>query len=62
MDPITAWALAAKAIAEMITEIVRGQPVETRAQMWKWWVEDQERWRRVFHIDTGISQDVAKKP
>lgn len=51
MDPVTAVALATKAIAEMITEIVRGQPPEVRAQAWTWWVEDQKRWRRVLHLD-----------
>jgi hypothetical protein len=35
VDPVTALALAAKAIAEMITEIVRGQPPEVRKQAWE---------------------------
>lgn len=51
MDPITAWALATKAIAEMVTEIVRGQPAEVRKQAWEWWLEDQKRWRRAFKLD-----------
>lgn len=51
MDPLTAWALATKAVAEMITEIVRGQPPELRAQAWAWWQKDMERWRRFFHLD-----------
>lgn len=50
MDPVTAALLAAKAIAEMITEIVKGQPDEVRAKAWAWWVEDQERWRRLLKV------------
>ncbi len=49
-DPITAWALAVKAIAEMITEIVRGQPDDVRKQAWQWWIEDQARWRKLFKL------------
>lgn len=51
MDPITAWAMAVKAIAEMITEIVRGQPPEVRQKAWEWWLRDHERMRKLFHID-----------
>lgn len=46
-----AWALAVKAIAEMITEIVKGQPPAEKAKIWQWYVEDQERWRRIFKLD-----------
>lgn len=51
MDPITASALAIKAIAEMITEIVKGQPAEVKAKAWEWWVTDVERWRKFWKID-----------
>jgi len=51
MDPVTAWALATKAIAEMITEIVKDQPPDVRAKAWDWWVADQERWRKALHLD-----------
>jgi len=51
MDPVTAWAMAVKAIAEMVTEIVKGQPPEERAKIWAWYVADQERWRKLFKID-----------
>lgn len=50
MDPITAFALAAKAIAEMITELVKGQPPEVRAKAWEWWLADQTRWRKWLHL------------
>jgi hypothetical protein len=45
MDPITAVALAVKATAEMVTEIVKGQPPDVRAQAWQWWMEDTKFWR-----------------
>ncbi len=51
MEPISAWAMATKAIAEMITEIVKGQSPETKAQLWAWFIADQERWRRWLHLD-----------
>lgn len=53
MDPLTAWAMAVKAIAEMITEIVKGQPPEVRAQAWEWWQKDHERMRRFFKLNDG---------
>lgn len=51
MDPATAFALATKAIAEMITEIVRGQPEDVKKQAWDWWMQDQQRWRKFFKLD-----------
>ena len=52
MDPVTAGALAIKAIAEMITEIVKGQPPEVKAKAWAWWEADMDRWRKFFKLDT----------
>lgn len=51
MDPITASALAIKAIAEMVTEIVRGQPPEFRAKVYEWYVADVEKIRRLLKLD-----------
>lgn len=51
MDPVTAGALAIKAIAEMITEIVKGQPDDVKKQVWEWWVTDMERFRKFWKID-----------
>ena len=50
MDPITAWALAIKATAEMVTEIVRGQPPELRARVWEWYVADIATIRKLLKI------------
>jgi hypothetical protein len=50
MDPVTAVALAAKAIAEMITEAMRGQTAEQRATMWAWYIKDVEWWRGLFTL------------
>lgn len=50
MDPLTAWALAVKAIAELVTEIVKDQPADVKAQAWEWWKQDQERIRKWFHL------------
>jgi hypothetical protein len=51
MDPATAFALAIKAVAELVTEIIKGQPAAERAKMWEWYVADQERWRKLFKLD-----------
>ena len=48
MDPISAWALAVKAVAEMITEIVKGQPQEFKAKAWERWDADLELVRAWF--------------
>lgn len=52
MDPINVWALAVKAIAEMVTEIVKGQSPEQKQQIWEWFIHDQERWRKLLKLDT----------
>jgi len=47
MDPVTAFLLAVKAFCEMVTEIERGQPIESRAAAWARWdkfVAGIERW------------------
>lgn len=51
MDPITATALAVKAVAELLCEMIKGQGPEEKAQMWKWYVEDMERFRKFWKID-----------
>lgn len=48
---LIAWAEATKAVAEMVTEIVKGQPDDVRKAAWEWWKTDQERWRRWLHLD-----------
>lgn len=58
MDPLTAWALALKAIAEMITEVVRDQPPEVRAQAWKWWLEDTAWWRKALRLEQAGPREV----
>jgi hypothetical protein len=50
MDPVTAVALAMKAIAEMVTAIVAGQPPEVKKQIWEWYVEDQKVIRGWFTL------------
>lgn len=50
MDPVTAWALATKAIAEMVTAMVQGQSPEQKQKIWDWFIADQERWRKWFHL------------
>jgi len=52
MDPISAWALAFKAACEMVTEVVKGQTPEQKAQVWAWFIADQERWRQWLKLDT----------
>lgn len=51
MDPATAWAEALKAIAEMVTEIVKGQPAEVKAKIWEQWIVDTGAVRKFFKLD-----------
>ncbi len=51
MDPVTAFALVVKAVAEMITEIVKGQTPEQKQKLWDFYIQDVERWRHLFHLD-----------
>jgi hypothetical protein len=51
MDPLTAAALAVKAIAEMVTAIVEGQPPDVKKQIWDWYVADQKAWRKMLKLD-----------
>lgn len=48
MDPYTQVALA---LINLFTEIVKSQPPEVKAEIWKWYVEDMRRWRKFFKID-----------
>lgn len=52
MDPLTAYALLAKALAELITKMIDGQTPEQKAQIWAWFIADQERWRKWLHLDS----------
>lgn len=51
MDPVTAWAEAVKAVAEMVTEIVKGMTPEAKQKVWDWYIADQERWRKFWKLD-----------
>lgn len=51
MDPATAFALAIKAIAEMITELSRGQTDAQKQQMWEWYVADVSALRKLLHLE-----------
>lgn len=35
MDPVTAALLALKAVAELLTEAMRGQPLDVRERAWR---------------------------
>lgn len=50
MDPITAWALAIKAVAEMITELSRGQSDAVKQEMWTRFAEDTRLIRDFFKL------------
>lgn len=54
MDPVTAWAAAVKAVAEMVTEIVKGMTPEAKQKVWDWYIADQERMRRWFKLDEKL--------
>lgn len=53
MDPITAYALLAKSVVEMVTQMIEGQSPEQKAKIWEWFIEDQARWRRWLHLDAA---------
>lgn len=55
MDPLTAWANAVAAIANLLTEIVRSAPDTIKMQVWAWWREDMERWRKFWKIDERMA-------
>lgn len=51
MDPISAWAQATVAICGLIGKVIDGQTPEQRAQVWAWFIADQERLRKLLHIE-----------
>lgn len=51
MDPLTAVALATKAIAELVLEVIRGQPPELKARQWQWFIDWDVRMRKAFKLD-----------
>lgn len=48
---IEAVALAVKALAEMVTEIIKGQPPAVKEKIWDWYVKDMENWRKFWGVD-----------
>jgi len=51
LDPVSAIALAVKAVAEMITEIIKGQPEDVKIQAWDWYMKDVAKWRKILKVD-----------
>jgi hypothetical protein len=49
MDPATAFFNMVTALANMIIEISKGQPVEMKKQMWDWFINDVTEFRNIFH-------------
>ena len=39
-----------QAVAEMVTEIVKGQPPEVKKQLWEWYIEDMKKLREFLKI------------
>jgi hypothetical protein len=61
MDPLTAWANAVAAIANLLTELARGMPEAIKMQVWAWWRDDMERWRKFWKIDERMAaRDAAR--
>ena len=50
MDPATALLLTIKSLAEMITELIKGQSPENKKIMWDWYIKDVERLRKMLNI------------
>jgi len=50
MDPLTAYALAIKALAELGTEMIRGQSVEQKNAFWQIWLENVKAIHDVFKV------------
>lgn len=51
MDPLTAAALAIKAIAEMVTAIVEGQTPAFREKVGEWAIRDISAIRKALKLD-----------
>lgn len=51
MDPLTAWALAIRAGFEMVTEIVKGQPIEVKIKAWERWDRQMDTLERIFNVN-----------
>lgn len=51
MDPATALANLAAATINLITELLDGATPEQKQEMWRWYIEDMQRWRRLLKLD-----------
>ena len=51
MDPITAFANVATALLTFLTEVVKGQTPAQKEKLWTFYLEDLERWRKLFKLD-----------
>jgi len=51
MDPVTAGLLAFTELLKFLSKMTDGQTPEQKKQIWDWFIEDQKRWRKIFHLD-----------
>ena len=52
MDPLTALAQMVDSITKLVTVVVEGQTPEQKRIIWDWYIADQERWRKLFKLDS----------
>lgn len=50
MDPVTAFFQAITALAEMVTELSRGQTDAQKQAMWQWYVDDIKALRDLMKL------------
>lgn len=51
MDPLTAIAQMIASITDLVKTVIQSQPPEVQKQTWEWYIKDQARLRKFFHID-----------
>jgi len=51
MDPITAALLALTELLKFLTKVVDGQTPEQKKIIWDWFINDQQRWRKLIGLD-----------
>lgn len=51
MDPVTAFVNLVTSINSVIAKLLDGATPEQKAQVLQWYIDDQAKLRKFFHID-----------
>ena len=56
MDPLSAYAIAISAVANLISKMIDGQSPEQKMILWQWFIEDMQVLRNLFKLNQSSNE------